>query len=81
MMCNFKQFWYIFTIFHALFCNSIETFGPIPVIYVKYAKYSEKHGKSFKIFTMFLRIFSVFYVYHRNQTECFNIIVQLCVIF
>ena len=40
MMCNFKQFWYIFTIFHALFCYSIETFGLIPAIYVYLAYFT-----------------------------------------
>ena len=38
--------YHISGISHVLFCQSIETFGPIPVIYTKYCKYSEKHGKS-----------------------------------
>ena len=35
----------MFTVFHVLFCYSIETFGLIHVLYVKYDESSRKHGK------------------------------------
>ena len=70
-MCNFLQIWYIYSIFHALFCYSIETFGPIPMIYVKYAKYSEKHGKSFNIVNLLkdLPCFSEYLAYFTYITR------------
>ena len=68
----------MFTVFHVLFCYSIETFGLIPVNYEKHDKFSGKHVKSFdqKIYHI-SRIsqesFRMFQYYNKTKREIWYI--------